>query len=116
MRRAQSGAGRAPLNRVQASHGWLAGALLVVMLVMAACAAPGAPQVAPEAQASPNAAAPTEAAQAAPQTTAASFATAEPGSQEVGASAGLSPAAKYVTHWKGNPDAKVVIIEISDFQ
>jgi hypothetical protein len=42
--------------------------------------------------------------------------TVEPGSQEPGPSANLNPAAKFTTHFKGDPNAPVVIIEISDFQ
>jgi hypothetical protein len=120
MRRTQSRA-RRTLGGALSSRGWLAGALLVVAVVMTACVAPSAPQATPAAQASPSAANPAAATQAVPQATSATgpsapFATAAPGSQEVGASANLSPAAKYVTHWKGDPNAKAVIIEVSDFQ
>ncbi len=97
-------------------------ALLVVAVVMTACVAPTAQQATPAAQRTEGAATPSAATQPAPQSTqsaagpSAPFATAAPGSQEVGATAGLSPAAKYVTHWKGDPNANVAIIEISDFQ
>jgi hypothetical protein len=103
------------------SRGWLAGALLVVAAVMTACVAPSAPQATPAVQTTTVAVTPGAATQPAAQATTASgpaapAATAELGSQEAGQSANLNPAAKYVTHWKGDPNAKVVIIEISDFQ
>jgi hypothetical protein len=121
MRKTQSRARFAPLGGALPSL-----ALLVVAVVMTACVASSAPQATPAAQATqggaaPSAVAPSAATQPAPQATSATgpsapFATAAPGSQEAGASASLSPAAKYVTHWKGDPNAKVAIIEISDFQ
>ncbi len=103
MRQTQSRARRAPIYL----------ALLVIALVVTACGAPGAPQATPSGPGTPAVAT-----QAAPQATAQSApaGTAAPGSQEAGASANLSPAAKFTTHWKGDPNAKVVIIEVSDFQ
>ncbi len=105
---------------------WRAGlalglALLVVAVVVTACGAPSAFQPTPAAQATSAPATQGAATQAAPQATSATgpsapLATANPGSQDVGASANLSPAAKFTTHWKGDPNAKVVIIEVSDFQ
>ncbi len=101
----------------------VAGALLVIAVLMSACVAPGAPTGTPSATTAPAppTAAPSAATQPAVQPTAATgpsapLATAEPGSQEAGASANLNPAAKFVTHYKGDPNAKVVIIEVSDFQ
>lgn len=90
--------------------------LLIVALAVTACVAPSAPPATVSVQASPGAAT-----QPAPQATteagpAAPAGTAEPGSQEPGASAALNPAAEFTRHWKGDPNAKVVIVEISDFQ
>ena len=112
MRKTQSRAKRALLGRVL-----VGGALLVVMIVATACgAAPSAPPATPVAEVTPSAAT-----QPAPQATtgtgpSAPAGTAEPGSQEPGASAALNPAAKYTTHYKGDPNAPVVLIEVSDFQ
>jgi protein-disulfide isomerase len=99
-------------------------ALLVIGAVVTACGAPSAPAgtPAPATAAAPGAQATAPAAtQPAVQPTtatgpAAAAGTAEPGSQEPGASVNLNPAAKFTTHYKGDPNAKVVIIEVSDFQ
>jgi hypothetical protein len=80
----------------------LVGGLLALSLVAVACVS-GSPAPAATAVSQPTA---TQAPQAG----------AAPASQEVGASGAKSPAAASVKHWQGDPNAPVVMVEISDYQ
>jgi protein-disulfide isomerase len=91
--------------------------LLVLMAIGAACAAPQ-PSSSPSAPT--QAGAPTQA--AAPQATQPAVvsptgaAPAQQDSQDPGPSLTKSPAAANTRHFQGDPNAPVVVIEVSDFQ
>ncbi len=96
------------LPRLRAQAGLLGLALLTVTLIGAACA-PAAPSPGgtPTQPVTPAAVGPvrTGAGTSAPQV-----------SQDPGPSAAKSPAAAKTHHYKGDPNAPIVVIEISDFQ
>ena len=98
----------------------LAAALLVIAVMVTACGAPSAPAGTPQPATAPapgaQATSPAATQPAPGSGPTAPLATADPGSQEPGASANLNPAARFTTHYKGDPNAPVVIIEVSDFQ
>jgi|GEM_PF-1818764 len=88
----------------------LGGLLMLALMVCAACAPASAP-----ATQTPTTAPPATQ-PAASQPTVGATSPQQQSSQDPGPSISKSPAAAETRHWKGNPDAPVVLIEISDFQ
>ncbi|MCX6032381.1 MAG: hypothetical protein NT169_24200 [Chloroflexi bacterium] len=87
-------------------------ALFVIALIGAACIPATLPAPAATSAPAPAVAKP-PAATAGPT---ASLAPVQQGSQEAGPSLAKSPAAAKTHHYQGDPNATVVLIEISDFQ
>lgn len=88
---------------------------LLIGLLAAACAPAPTPANAP-APAVSTSAAPARTTPAAPGQVVGTQADTALGAQDAGPSLAKSPAAASTRHFKGNPDAPVVVIEISDFQ
>jgi hypothetical protein len=89
--------------------------LLIVALVGAACGSKATPAAPTQAPAPTQAAAPQATQPAAGQPTVAP-APVQQESQDAGPSLSKNPAAAIARHYQGDPNAPVVLIEISDFQ